>query len=277
MKSCLIVAFLPLCAWAQPDLNEILRRVAENQEKAVEARSRVVYTQSTLARLMRGNGKLAREERRRYSVFPTPIGTDKKLESCEGQYEVHGKRIPYSDPKFRYKGMDIDGDLVQSIVDDMVDKKDSKDGISPDLFPLTAKRQAHYDFKLAGTEEIAGVQALHLTFAPKKGDEDANWAGDVLVDPVDYQPIRVTTKLAMQIPMAVKVLLGTNIRQLGFTLTCKKVANGLWFPVSYGSEFHLRVLFGYARTIALSLENKDFREASAESKIEYTPAEAKPD
>ncbi len=44
---------------------------------------------------------------------------------------------------------------------------------------------------------------------------------------------------------------------------------GSGFPVSYGTEFHLRVLFGYARTIVMSLDNRDFRHASAESSIQF--------
>src|SRR5208283_4567063 len=61
-----------------------------------------------------------------------------------------------------------------------------------------------------------------------------------------------------------------------FTLTCRKVAEGLWFPVSYGTEFHLRVLFGYARTVTMSLDNRDFRRASAESTIHFENEPAKP-
>ena len=91
----------------------------------------------------------------------------------------------------------------------------------------------------------------------------------MLVDPAEFQPIRVVTRLAFNIPWAVKVFLGTNVRQLGFTVAYRKVADGLWFPVSYGTEFHLRVLFGYARTIVLSLDNRDFRRASAESTIQF--------
>lgn len=277
MRPALLAVFaIPCCVWAQADLNEVLRRVAENQDKAVEARSAVVYTQETRTRLFRSHGKLAREERRRYTVLPAPQGTDKHLDSFEGRYTHKGKEATYTDPKFRHSGTDIDGDLVESLTDDFVNNKQSRDGISPDLFPLTAAQQRHYDFRLEGTQKVGGVEALKLTFTPKKGDEDSAWAGEVLVDPVEYQPIRVTTRLAYGIPLAVKVLLGTNIRQLGFTLTCRKVADGLWFPVSYGTEFHLRVLFGYARTITMSMDNRDFRRGSAESSIQFQGEAAKP-
>lgn len=258
-----------------PDLNEILKRVAENQEKAVAARLSIVYTQEIRTRSVRNGGKLAREEKRRYTVAPTATSTEKKLDFFEGQYMKGGKLIPYADPKFRYKDMDIDGDLVGSMTDNMINGKESRDGIPKDLFPLTAPEQEHYTYRLAGTQKVNGVEAIRLQFEPKKGDDERSWAGEVLVDPVEFQPIRVVTKLAFNIPWAVKVFLGTNVRQLGFTVTYRKVADGLWFPVSYGTEFHLRVLFGYARTIVQSLDNHDFRRASAESSIQFE-SEQKP-
>jgi len=265
----------PAAQPATPELSEILRRVAENQEKAVAARSTIVYTQETRTRLMRGGSKLAREEKRRYTVTPTATATERKLEFFEGRYRKGGQLLPYTDPKFRYKGMDIDGDLVDDMTDDMVNNKESRDGIPKNLFPLTAKEQEHYIFKLAGTQTVNGVNAIRIQFEPNKDQEEREWAGEVLVDPVEYQPVRVVTRLAFNIPWAVKVFLGTNVRQLGFSVTYRKVADELWFPVSYGTEFHLRVLFGYARTIVLSMDNRDFKRASAESSIQYE-AETKP-
>lgn len=270
MRILLLAVCAASCAYAQPDLNEILRRVAENQEKAVEARAAIVYTQETRTRLFRSGSKLGREDHRIYTVTPTPSGTDKHLDRFEGRYMHKGKTESYSDPSFEHSGMDIDADLVRDLTEDLVNNQKSRDGISPDLFPLTAVEQKHYDFQFAATQKVGDVEALKVTFTPKKGDEeDHSWAGEALIDPAEFQPIRVTTHLAFQIPLAVKILLGTNIKQLGFSLTCRKVADGLWFPVSYGTEFHLRVLFGYARTITMSLDNRDFRRASAESSIHF--------
>ncbi len=86
----MLVALCPLLAFAQtappPSLDEVLKRVAENQEKAVAARSSIVYTQETRTRLMRGGSKLAREEQRRYIVAPTATASEKKLDFFEGRY-----------------------------------------------------------------------------------------------------------------------------------------------------------------------------------------------
>lgn len=258
---------------------EILRRVADNQQRADESRSRIVYHQSVRTRLMRGGGKLAREESRQYTVAPTATGTEKQLLSVSGLYEKHGKLHPYADPKFRHKDLDLDGELTEDLTNDLVNDKKSRDGISRDLFPLTAEEQRHYDFHFDGYQKVEGVEAIRLAFAPRKrvkgSEEDGRpWSGTVLIHPEEFQPISVVTKFAQAIPGWVRVVFGISLKQLGFSLTYRKVAGGLWFPSTYGTEFGLRVFFGYSRNIAMSLENTDFRMASAESKITFSGDDA---
>ena len=74
-------------AQAPPTVQEIMTRVAANQDRAQEMRSAFVYHQDLLLRFLRGNGKTAREEEREYSVTPTPRGTEKQLTRFEGRYE----------------------------------------------------------------------------------------------------------------------------------------------------------------------------------------------
>jgi hypothetical protein len=266
------------CLAAEPPaVEEIMARVAANQEKAVEARNGVIYHQSTWTRLLRGNGKLAREEKRQYTVTPTANGTKKDLVHFEGRYEKGGKLLGYDDPKFRHKDLDLDGDLAEELTDDLVNDKKSRDGIARDVFPLTKDEQRYYTFHLAGTQKVGGVEAWKVTFEPikkNKKDEVALenercWSGEVLVDPAEFQPLVISTKMAFKIPTAAKVLLGINLKQVGFNVTYRKVDEGLWFPATYGTEFWLRVFFGYGRTITLNMENSDFRLARAESTITY--------
>jgi hypothetical protein len=43
----------------------------------------------------------------------------------------------------------------------------------------------------------------------------------------------------------------------------------VYFPVSYGGEFDLKVVFFYKRVLTISLENMDFRRTQADSRITY--------
>jgi hypothetical protein len=262
----------------QPPLEEILARVADSQEKASEARKSIVYRQDTLVKLLRTNGKLSREEKRRYTVAPTASGTEKKLDQFEGRYERGGKLYAYDQPKFQYKDTDIDGDLIEDLTDDLVNDKKSRDGFSKDMFPLTRDEQRHYRFSLKGKRTVAGVEAWHLEFEPLKdsGLDDARpWKGEVFVHPEEFQPLLVSTMQAFKIPVAVKVMLGIDIKQMGFQVTYRKVADGLWFPATYGTEFGLKLLFGYKRNITMNVINGDFRRTSAESTIRFEePAKA---
>ncbi len=263
---------------AGPPLEEILQRLAANQEKEEEARARIVYRQETRMKMMRGS-KLAREEHRIYTVAPSEKGTSKKLELFEGRYEKGGKLLPYDAPGFRHKDLDLDGELMEDLHNDLVNDAKSRDGISRDSFPLTRDQQDRYHFRLLGTQRVAGVEAYRVQFDPKKEQEwgdTSPWAGEVLVHPEDFQPMRVTTKFATHIPGWVKVVFGVNIKQLGFNVTYKRLEDGLWFPHTFGTEFHFRIFFGYARNITFSLENSDFRRATTDSVITYDTASTPP-
>lgn len=259
-------------AWSQPTLEEILARLAANQEVAVETRKTIVYRQDTWVRLLRTNGQLSREEKRRYTVAPTANGTEKKLDHFEGRYERAGKIHTYDHPKFQYKDTDIDGDLIEDLTGDLVNDSKSRDGLARSMFPLTRDEQRHYRFTLKGRKQVAGVEAWRLEFEPLKGsglDSDRPWKGEVYVHPEEYQPLLVSTMQAFRVPLAVKVLLGSDVRQSGFQVTYRKVGEGLWFPVAYGTEFSLKVLFGYKRNITMNVTNSEFRRTSAESTIRF--------
>jgi len=269
-----LLSFAILPALAQePDIAQIMARVAENQARAQDMRRAYVYNQKVLARFHRTNGKLAREEKSEYLVTPTPAGVDKKLVHFEGKYEHGGKLVPYNWSGEEIKSLDIDGDLIRDMVNDMTGDKDSKDGIGHDLFPLTAKEQAKYIFTQEGREVYHGKPVYRVSFRPEPHAEDADWKGETLIDVAECQPVVVNTRLAWHMPMAVKVLLGTDVKGVGFWVSYEKFDDGLWFPVAYGGEFHVRAVFFYARNMSISMVNSGFTRAQVSSKIAYDMSE----
>jgi hypothetical protein len=159
----------------------------------------------------------------------------------------------------------------------MANDKNARDGITKDLFALTANHQKGFVFKLEGKEDYRGREVYRITFKPRKPSlfdcdeegESSCWAGEALIDPLEYQPVLVTSWLAKGIPMAVQVLLGTNIKHLGFKVAYQKFDEGLWFPVTYGGEFYVRGLFFYKRTIAMSVVNSGFRKSDVTSVVSF--------
>jgi hypothetical protein len=252
-----------------PSVDQIMARVAENQARAQDLRRAYIYNQKVVARFHRNNGKLAREEKLEYVVTPTPGGIDKKLAHFEGKYERNGQLISYDEPGKQNKNLDVDGDLIHEMVDDMTGDKEAKDGIGHDLFPLTADEQAKYIFTLEGKDIYRGHNVYRISFRPKPHEEDADWKGEALIDVEECQPLLVSTRLAAHIPVAVKVLLGTDIKGLGFAVSYEKFDDGLWFPVSYGGEFHVRVVFFYSRNMSISMVNTGFTRAKVSSRIAY--------
>lgn len=270
MKLAAISILTAVAALAQtPDVAAIMAKVGENQTRASAARKEFTFQQKQLLRFNRGNGKVAREERREYDVTPQEQEIHKELTRFEGRYESKGKYISYDRPGYTYKEMDIDGELIDEMSNEMMDDHRSRDGLECNLFPLTAEEQRGYRFRLLGTEQYRGRPAYRVAFEPKPHQDQNAWKGEALIDAAEFQPVSVHTKLAVHIPLAVKTLLGTDIKGLGFAVTYQKFDEGVWFPVSYGGEFEVRAVFFYKRTIAVNMTNTNFRRANVSSNVTY--------
>ena len=265
-------------AGPQESVESIMARVAENQDRAQQLRSAFVYNQDLLVRFFKGNGKLAREEIREYAVTPGPKNTVKTLRRFHGRYEKDGRYVEYTDPGYHHKDMDIDGDVMEGIADDLADEQHSRDGISVNLFPLTSAEQKGYRFALEDRQEYRGKEVYRICFKPVEQNwDDAPWAGQILVDSREYQPVLVTTQLAGGIPFLVRTLLGTNIKGLGFKISYERFDEGLWFPVTYGGEFELRAVFFYKRKMAIALRNSGFQHVRVDTRVTYeNPSEPAP-
>jgi hypothetical protein len=276
MKLIAIFSALAAAAAAQtPDVRTIMENVGRNQAQAVAQRQEFTFHQKQLVRLNRAKGKVAREENREYEVAPNGHGVLKELTRLDGRYEYKGKYIAYDRPGYKYKGMDVDGDLVRDLSEEMTNDSHSRDGIGVDLFPLTAEEQQKYNFKLLASEQYRGRQVYRVSFEPKPHQEfdEASWKGEALIDAVEFQPVSIHSKLAYRIPGAVKILLGTDIKGLGFSVTYRKFEDGVWFPVSYGGEFEVRAVFFYKRTISVNMTNTEFRRTNVNSSVIWLASE----
>lgn len=257
-------------------LADLMRRVAENVEKPNALRREFVYTQKTHSRLLRTNSKLAREERREYRVLPKEDGVEHKLISFNGVYEKNNKLLPYDDPDFRHKKMDLDGELIEDFISDHVADSGSRDGIDLDYFPIRAKDLEFYNFELEGEQQIQGRNAARIRFAPKQKNWQHLWEGETIIDLEDAFPMSIQTKMSRKLPVAVRTLMGINVKQFGFSVTFTRLEKDLWFPKTYGTEFQMDLFFGYKRIIAMSMESSDFQRTAAESRIAFENIETKP-
>jgi hypothetical protein len=245
---------------------EIMKKVAENQDRAQQERAHFVYQQNVHVTTRRTNGKLAREEITDLLVTPTAKGTERKRESIKGRYWYKGRYLAFSgEPVPRQDS--LDGGLTAGFRDDLTND-DSKDGIAKDLFPLTSEEQKDLRFELAGEQMVAGRRAYRVRFDPKDRNS-FTWAGEALIDEEEFQPVSVYTRLSRRIPFFVRTLLGTDVPGLGFNTQYARIDKDIWFPISFGTEFRLHAVFFINRTITVSLENKNFKRAVVESQIQY--------
>jgi hypothetical protein len=284
---------------APPDATTIMSRVAANQDRSDSERAHYVYTQH--ARVASRKGKTIRcEEITDIRVTPTPTGSHRQVLKLDGRLLVKGKYISYtqmpddkpasksakkSDPSAKSDsdsedlsvtlGDDsMDRDLVENMRDNLTNRK-SRDGIGAGLFPLISKTQADYLFHLAGQEHLNGHDVFHITFEPKD-KSDYLWKGDAYIDTTAYQPVLVRTTMSRKIPFAVRTLLGTSLPGLGFTVIYAEQPGGIWFPVSFGTEFKMHILFFLNREITVSAENRDFEKTHVSATIVPTENPSEP-
>jgi len=270
-KTSLLLFFAAPSLLAQtPSADEIMRRVSENVDRAQAARAEYVYDQDVFIRLKRANGKLAREESRKYIIAPTQTGAKRKLVNVDGKILHGGKEISYSQRGYREKEMDIDGALVDSFAREIMWRRNS---VGPMVywFPLESKQLDKYAFKLEGEERYHGYDVFRISF--REIDLKDSWRGEVLVERNEFQPVLVTSAWTGHVPAAVTIALGTNVRQIGAKITYQRFDKDVWFPVRCGGEMKLRVLFLYARTIAFSATNADFRKTDVQSSIQFEDEE----
>lgn len=247
---------------------EIMARVAENQDRAVEQRKNFVYHQTARVRLLKTNGKMLWDETREYYVAPTPSGTEFQLTRRHGERRKSGDLRSF-DLLEEETADGLDAGLVESFHEDLTSQDKGRDGLSPNFFPLTSNEQNKYRFMLDGEEKYRGRDAFRLLFEPKGKFGEGVWKGEVLVDQQEFQPVFVATRFGLKIPLPIRLLFGIGVRQVGFSVSYKRFGENVWFPVSYGGEFRLKLFHFYKRNIIVSMVNEDFRRTTVESDIEF--------
>jgi len=266
MKYALFAIAAGVLLAADPSAADIMKKVAENQDREQKERARFIYEENIRVTTRRSNGKLAREEITDLLVTPTPTGTEKKRQSIHGRYWHKGRYLDFSGDPVPDSG-GLDGSLTSGFRDDLTNA-DSKDGIGKNLFPLTNEEQNDLKFELVAKQIVAGRSAYRIRFGPIDTKQFA-WTGEALIDEKESQPISVYTRMSRRIPFFVRTLLGTDVPGLGFSVKYSRVDDGVWFPVSFGTEFRLHAVFFINRTITVSMANKNFRRVTADSSILY--------
>jgi hypothetical protein len=301
-----------------PTAQQIMARVAANQDQAEAERAHYVYVQHAKMASRKGQTVLC-QELTDYRITPSSDGSHDELLKVDGRLRVKGKYVSYNalepndddkkdndskdskekDAKVKDKDAQdadkgakdkaakdnaakdkaakdndnpdantiegLDRDLVENMRKNLMHDK-SKDGINARLFPLTSKEQEQYAFALAGQERLNGREVYHITFRPKKKD-DWGWKGVAYIDTAAYEPVMVTTEMSRKVPFAVRTLLGTNVPGLGFTVIYAPQPDGVWFPVSFSSEFKIHVLYFFHRDIVLDAQNREFEKTHVTSTI----------
>ena len=273
----LLAVLLLLAAPAQPDAapsltaDQIMQRVAANQDRSDALRRQYVYKQHIHIVSRKTNGKIMRDEAADYDVFPGEEDSSKKLTHLLGKYWSKREYVTYTSEPVP-DADSADADIVEDFRRDLADENKSKDGLAVNLFPLTSKQQSKYRFQLLPDQTLNGRTVYRVRFDPKDKD-DIEWAGEAFIDKEDFQPVMIFTKLSRRVPFAVRTALGTDLPGIGFSVTYKRQPDGVWFPATFGTEFRVKILFVFSRDITVSMVNTNFEHTHVDSTIHYNGAQ----
>jgi hypothetical protein len=289
----------PTTAQTALTAEQIMARVAANQDRTEAARTHYIYLQHIRTVSRKPGGRVMCEETTDNRVSPQAKGSHQELLTLDGRVWQKGHYVHYTtlqehddsdrkQKKVKTEKEDLDGmdvDLVENLrtyltnegpketgehghIQINADQRQEppKDGLARELFPLTTRQQEKYLFKLEGRQKMNGRDVYHVSFRPKDKD-DFDWKGEAFIDVDEFEPVVVYTEMSRKIPVGVRVLLGTNLPGLGFSVTYDREPDGVWFPVSFGTEFRMRVLFFIARDISMSLANTHFEKTHADVRI----------
>ena len=181
----------------------------------------------------------------------------------------------------------MDGDLIATLPT-LVDDKNRETASLTRCFRCAKRTWPGISSHLWRRVRTRRTPDLQILFEPLEkhtclnigGDDETlprpAWKGEAWIDAAELEPVESSLTRPFEVPWGVKVFLGTNLQQTGFSITYKRLAENAWFPVSYGTEFRFNVLWGYKRTVTLSLQSDGFQKTDADSKIEYQVASEPP-
>ena len=231
-----------------------MARVAANQAKSVEARKQFVYRQQELVAMHQSNGKMTCKQRREYTVTPMADSIERRLVNPPEKNGDVGRC-----------NVDLSGSSGENLsikhgerrrLFQHVAWKDEGWGAARS-FPAYGGRTARLRIQARRHRNVCRAQGLSRDVPPnKRKDASGNqgyWKGEALIDVEEFQPVRVITDLTVGIPLPVRILLGTNVHGIGFTVSYQRLADGVWFPSGFGGSF---------RSARCSSSNKSSRSTS---------------
>lgn len=148
------------------DATAIMTKVAANTSAATEARRQYVYHQKVTGAMSHANGNLVCREIQEFSVIPQKDSTGKQRTSLSGVCRQGKTLVPYSDPDTTNSPDKGDREEIRKMINDLVNAKNTRDGIPRTLFPFTPEELPYYKFTLKGETTLRNRLTFHILFEP---------------------------------------------------------------------------------------------------------------
>lgn len=262
-----VTALLP--GQVGPDPTWIVQNMAQNVERASDARRLYVYDKNASTGLWTSgvavSRRVARYEERRY-VVTGAYGQVLAVDALKGECRYRELVEPYTLPGFLCPGLEAIAGAAGSLIVDLLDEGKSLDGVPYWLLPLRPAYLRFFQFALKGKGEFHGRPAYIIDLKPARATSPRlplddpyygarAWEGTLWVDTEEAQLARVEARSNPARGL---------FSHTAFGIEYERVSKDAWFPAS-----SCNVLWGGVAGARVSFQNSDFRRMDVLSQIEY--------
>jgi hypothetical protein len=252
-----------------PSAESIAAKMAENLERATDARRLYIYDKDASTGLWKHgvgiSSRVARYDHRRYvstGAYGQVIAADGFQGECQNSMGVQS----YGDIGFSCRGLEQVTEKVERVIAGLLDDGRSLDGLPYWLLPFRPAYLRFFQFKLKGMGDFHGRSVYIISFKPRRGNSahlpvgdphhDARpWEGTMWVDAEEGQLARVAARQSNP-----GGLFSISFFQIEYT----RVSKDVWFPAS-----SCNALSGGRVGARVSFQNTSFREMDVRSQMEY--------
>ena len=264
-----------------PELEPLLKALAENQDKIDELRERYTCRLVQIERKHDGDGRVKETETRTYEV--TPVGD----EFVERLMSINGKDLSAAEREKEDK-------RVQKEVEEIVKRQEKKEQKEERARAKGEKEKDSDDIEIKDflriseitsirREMFRGHEVIAFDFEPRKGFKPKNrgedivnkLAGTIWVDEAAQQVARLEARFTASYKIAGGMLASIG-PSTAFAFDQEKIGDEVWLPSSMEANLSARVLLLAKFNRSIERRYSDYKKYQIDSKYDLTKPKDNP-
>lgn len=265
-------AFDPPRGEEAPDVVELLREVARNQEEVEKRVSEYAFLQKETDRELDGKGELKKEKIKVFEVFPVSHREPIMKLISENGVALSGERAAKEAKRVEEEFLKAERERekteekVERRRAEQLRQQSRKGDTEADEDPTISQFLKVCEFVSPRRERFGAREAVVFDFRPRPGFKPGNrqesliakLVGVAWIDPVDKQVMRLEARLAEGFKMAGGLVLSLR-PGAGFVMEQTRMAEGIWLPRFAQVNLSVRVFLFRGVEVNKTIEWSEYR------------------